>query len=91
MPAFRARPVVAALVVSLASTACGGGEDIAENEDGSHPVRFDVPPAARCQVPRVALIGHSGRFSQTRLGTRRWLGEATATSSLTALLFGRPM
>ena len=46
MPAFRARPIVAALVVSLASTACGGGEDIAENEDGSHPVRFDVPPAA---------------------------------------------
>ena len=47
MPAFRARPVVAALVVSLASTACGGGKDIAENgNDGSHPVRFDVPPAA---------------------------------------------
>ena len=47
MPAFRARPVVAALVVSLASAACGGGEGTAENgNDDSLPEWFDVPPAA---------------------------------------------
>ena len=47
MPAFRARPVVAALVVSLASTACGGGDDTAqaESENGSPPVLSDASPS----------------------------------------------
>ena len=45
MPRYRTSSAVG-IAVGLVAAACGGGEDIAENENDSHPVWFDSPPAA---------------------------------------------